>query len=425
MLTLLLLLSIFEWVRNADAIGSQLEYKSLSRIHMFSHFMDWINLIVRWFHLVAGISWIGNSFYFMWLDGHLGKPSPPKEHVEGDLWMVHSGGFYQVEKRKIQPGQMPKILYWFRWEATFTWISGFFLLGLVYYMSHGAYLLDPAVSSISFPAATGLGLGFLVVSWIIYDSIWRSPIGKNSLVGSILSLLLVLGASYGLSRVFSGRGMFIHIGSMFGTIMISNVWMHILPSQKKMIEATEKGTLADFNLGKHAKRRSTHNSYMTLPVLFIMISNHYPSTYGNEYNWVILSLLILTGGFIRHFMIHRNPRPSWIFAPVVGCLVALFLLTFPKSSDAGQSKKSSFASIQSIIQKRCVSCHSSSPEDSTFGPMPGGISLDTPDKIQKASERILNRAVSTKTMPLGNKTGMTDDEREQLKTWIDQGANIQ
>lgn len=296
---------------------------------------EWANLLIRWFHILAGISWIGSSFYFMWLDSHLTLPETKKPNVTGELWMVHSGGFYQVEKRLIAPGEMPKVLHWFKWEAFFTWLSGIFLLMVVYYLGGGIYLVDENVSKISVAEARVIGISLLVVSWIVYDGIWKSVLGqKFSRAATVISVLLAGLVTYGLSKTFSGRAAFIHVGAMFGTIMVANVWMRILPAQRKMIEATEKGVKPDYSLGEKAKQRSIHNNYMTFPVIFIMISNHFPSTYGNRRNWLILCGLIIASAMVRHIMNKRTKSVRWLFVPAAAIIAALFVMTSPHKTES-------------------------------------------------------------------------------------------
>lgn len=386
--------------------------------------MEWLHFILRWVHLIAGISWIGHSFYFMWLDNALERPEPPDEEVEGKLWMVHSGGFYQVERRKIFPGKMPKILHWFKWEATFTWLSGFFLLGLVYYMSDGLYLLDPAVSDISSGAAIALSLGTLAISWLAYDWLMQSPLGqKKTLINVFLSLVFV-GLSYWLTRVYSGRAAFIHIGAIFGTLMVLNVWVRILPGQQRMIDATNRGETPNYTDSKIAKARSTHNSYMTLPVLFMMLSNHFPNFYGHPQNWLVLVLLTLFGAGVRHIMLREKVLAWYSLIPLLS-LVGLISITSPaylkslkETSVAVQGQTVSFLQVQAIVNLRCLPCHSQNPKDDRFGKSPGGVSFDQPENIKTFAERIHIRAVVSKTMPLANITSITEEERNTLDAWL-------
>lgn len=386
---------------------------------------EWLNLALRWVHVIAGISWIGSSFYFMWLDSHLAAPGAPRADVEGELWMVHSGGFYRVEKVRIAPGQLPGTLHWFKWEALLTWVSGIFLLGLVYYLGGGGYLGDPAVAGIGVGATAAVMAGLLVVAWFVYDGFWDSRLARGTL-GPLASFLLVVGVAFGLTRLLSGRAAFIHVGALLGTLMVANVWLRILPAQREMIAATESGRPADFALGARAKVRSVHNSYMTLPVVFLMLSNHYPSAYGHRLNWVILALLILIGAGVRHTMLVGGRARVWTLAPVAAAAAATVFVTAATPARLGPpGGRVSFAEARAVINQRCLACHSATPLDRTFGPSPGGASFDTPESIRSFAARIKVRAVVSGTMPLGNKTAMTEAERELLGRWVDQGAPLE
>lgn len=383
---------------------------------MLQNIHDWLNILVRWAHLITGIMWIGSSFYFMWLDSALEPPKKPKDGVEGELWMVHSGGFYQVEKYYIKPGWVPENLHWFKWEATFTWITGFMLLWIVYYTTGGIYLVDPQIANITSTQGTIIGLSLLAGSWFFYDFLFRSKIGQTQL-GNVIGLGFVGAISYGLSHVFSGRAAFLHVGAMFGTWMVVNVWVHILPNQQKMIDATKRGEIPDYELGKKGKKRSVHNSYMTLPVLFIMISNHYPATYGHQYNWVMLLLLIFMGAMVRHGMIIKK---NWPYFPAAASLLALMMMTQPKMNELKDisGEPVSDTRVAEIMKNRCTSCHSAHPTDDVFKVAPNGILFDDLSAFKTYSARIQERAVNLKTMPLANKTGMTDEERTLVGRWI-------
>ena len=395
---------------------------------MTSWLADWANLLLRWAHFIAGIAWIGSSFYFIWLDRALAAPAVPRPGVEGDLWMVHSGGFYQVEKRRPGPGEVPPVLHWFKWEALLTWITGISLLVLVYYLS-GAYLLDPSVSRIGRGTATALGIALLIVGWFLYDLLWRSPVVAWRGVAATISLSALAAVTFLLCRVLSGRAAFMHVGSLLGTIMVANVWLRILPAQHHMLGATRAGQPADFTLGERAKQRSVHNSYMTFPLLFIMLSNHYPATYSGPLNWLILSFLFIAGAAVRHAMIGRGRSSRWALVPAALALAGAMFLSTPKTGVTGQTGATSdtappFAAVRSVVSQRCQPCHSQYQSDRTFGPAPGGVTFDTPESIARFAERIRVRAVETKTMPLANKTGMTDQERELLARWIGAGAPL-
>jgi len=391
-----------------------------------THLGEWANLLLRWIHLIAGIGWIGSSFYFIWLDRALSAPVRPRPGVEGELWMVHSGGFYQVEKRRIGPGDLPAVLHWFKWEALLTWISGIALLVLIYYLGD-AYLLDPSVSRIGRGTATALGVGLLVIGWIVYDTLWRSRLADHPGVTTAISLVLLAAATIALCRLLSGRAAYMHVGALLGTVMVANVWMRILPAQREMIAATAAGRQPDFTLGERAKRRSVHNSYMTLPVLFIMLSNHYPATYASPFNWLILLLLIVAGAAARHLMIGNARTALWAAAPAAVALGAVVVLSAPPPPRARPDALAPrFADVRAVIDRRCLPCHSAYPTDSAFGrtPPPAGVAFDTPEAVQRLADRIRVRAVETQTMPLANKTGMTPEERELLGRWVSAGAPL-
>ena len=262
---------------------------------MMIDWAEWLNLAIRWLHLTAGIAWIGSSFYFVWLDNHLVPPASGE--ASGELWSVHGGGFYHAQKYQVAPAHMPDDLHWFKWEAYFTWISGFSLLVLVYYVGARSFLIDAAKPMLSVPAAIAVGLGALAAGWLVYDGLCRSPLAANNrLLGAVWFACLV-GAAAGLDQVFAARAAYLHIGAMLGTVMVGNVFFIIIPNQRKVVADLIAGRLPDPALGKAAKQRSLHNNYMTLPVLFIMISNHYSGTYGSTHNWQILSVLVLVGWF--------------------------------------------------------------------------------------------------------------------------------
>jgi len=394
--------------------------------------LEWLNLALRWIHVIAGIMWIGDSFLFMWMDRNLAPPSRARDGaVTGELWMVHSGGFYEVVKRRyLAPHEVPPRLHWFMWEAYTTWISGFFLLGIVYYFGGAVFLVDRSVSHIGVGAAIGLSLGVLVMGYLIYELLWSSPLAKRPLVTAVLSFLLIVGASWGLTRVFSGRAAFIHLGALLGTIMAANVAHHIIPAQRKMLAATRAGQPVDTTLGEKAKRRSTHNHYLTLPVLFTMLSSHSPSTYGHPFAWLVLTLLVIVGAAGKYVMNERGRSNRWVVAAGLAALAGVIALTarVPGSATAGPDLSSAppvaFAEARDIVERRCISCHAAKPTHPSFPEPPGGVALDDPALIRSFAPRIMERAVVTKTMPLGNLTGMTDEERLALGAWIAQGARV-
>ena len=395
--------------------------------------LEWLNLAARWIHVIAAIMWVGDSFLFMWMDRSLAPPSRPRDGaVVGELWMVHSGGFYEVIKRKVlAPHEMPKTLHWFMWEAYTTWISGFFLLGIVYYFSGGVYLIDRSVSGIGLAGAIGISVALLAVAWLIYEALWRSPLARYGVLASLISFGLLVAAAWGLTHLYSGRAAFIHLGAMMGTIMAANVWRIIIPAQAKMVAATRAGRPADATLGERAKQRSIHNHYMSLPVLFTMLSNHFPSTYGSPLNWLVLVLLVIVGAALKYVMNFRGRSNRWIVLAGLAALIAVVTLTAQASrpaaagSDYGAGPPVAFQTAREIIQRRCITCHAAKPSNPSFPEPPSGVTLEDPRRIHDLAPRIMVRAVVTRTMPLGNLTGMTDQERATLGAWIAQGARIE
>lgn len=392
---------------------------------MSPHVHELLDLAIRWTHLIAGIMWIGNSMLFNWLDRNLERPADAPPGFEGRIWMVHSGGFYDVVKKQLEPSQLPKTLHWFKWQNFSTWASGIFLLLVVYYLGDSALLVD-AGAGLGRGAAIGIGLGAVLGGWAVYDFLWRSPLGKRPQLASALSLLLLLGLIYTLTHTLSGRAAYIHVGVVLGTIMTGNVWMVILPSQRELVAATAAGREQDPQLGKRAKQRSIHNNYMTFPLLFIMISNHFPSTYGGRSGWVVLVVLMLGGALVRHFMNIRFHYSGWLTAAAVTTVLTLgglYVLTRPQRLSTA-SEQGSFGSAHAVIKRRCTACHSSAPTDEVWRVAPANVMFDTPAQIKAMAARIRARAVDNKTMPLGNKTGMTDEERAVLGAWLERGARI-
>jgi uncharacterized membrane protein len=391
--------------------------------------LDWLNIGLRWTHLIAGIGWIGTSLYFMWLDAALIRSNLPRPDVEGYTWLLHSGGFYLVERRKLPPGQLPSPIHWFKWEAGMTFLTGFPLLVLVYYMTGGVYLVDPAVSSITPGWAVVVGVGLLVVAWIVYDVIWTSPLARDrGRAATILSWALLFAVVYALTRVLSGRAAFIHVGAMLGTIMVANVWMRIIPAQRDLIAAAEAGRTPDYTLSTRAKQRSTHNSYVTFPVIFMMLSNHYPATYGHPLNWLVLSLLVVVGVAARQVMLARDKGTptDWWLVPAAAALVVAVYLTSPAwlGGVTRGGDRVAFTAVKDVIDRRCISCHSRTPTDEVFRIAPNGVTFDAPESVRAHAETIRTRVVLLRNMPLANKTGMTDVERALLARWLAQGAPI-
>ncbi|MBL8770697.1 MAG: urate hydroxylase PuuD [Phenylobacterium sp.] len=387
----------------------------------------WTNLAIRWLHLTAGIAWIGSSFYFMWLDSHLKKPDDAPEGIAGELWSVHSGGFYRQMKFMVAPAGMPEELHWFKWEAYTTWISGFLLLGLMFYVGADLNLIDRTKADLATWQAVGLGLASLVVGWLAYDALCRSPIGQDLRLFSILWFLLLTAAAYGLTRVFADRGGFMHVGAIIGTVMAANVFMVIIPNQRKVVAQVLAGETPDPALGKQAKQRSVHNNYMTLPVLFIMISNHYPMIYAAPLNWLWLAGLGIAGWAIRHFFNRKNAghvEPQWLAYGALAFVTVAVLNASARPQPAQAVAVPAYAEVRAIVDRHCVACHAAAPTHRGVPVAPNGAMFDTAEGLQKHAQRIYERAVATTSMPQGNETGMTADERARLGAWIKAGAKL-
>ena len=391
---------------------------------------EWVNLVLRWAHIITGIAWIGSSFLFMWLDSHLEKPDPPRRNVEGELWMTHSGGFYVVEKMDLAPEEVPRALHWFKWEAAWTWITGFLLLCLMYYYGAEIYLIDRNVADLSKPEAIAIGVALLVASWFVYDALYKSPLRHRGATVECIGFALLILVTYGLTHVFSARGAYMHVGAMLGTIMVANVWMIIIPAQQKLVDATKAGTALDARLAFNAKQRSVHNNYMTLPVIFIMISSHYPSTFGHEHAWAVLIVVFIAGALVRHWFNLRNEGQSrlWPIPASVVIILALIYVTLPGGTMTAEDEDAdpvTFAEAYDIVAKRCVSCHAAKPSDENFDKPPKNVAFDTAEQIRDQAPKIRAVAVLTRTMPVGNETEMTDEERRVLGRWIAEGAEIE
>lgn len=394
---------------------------------MFGYVMEWLNLAVRWTHVIAGIMWIGASFYFIFLENNLNRTHGLRDELAGNLWAIHGGGFYYVEKYKVAPKVIPTHLHWFKYEAYFTWLSGFALLFLVYYADAKAFMIDPTVADISVPAAIAIGVGSLILGYVIYDIMCRSRLilnqGRFALVGTVIMAVIC----YALTHLLSGRAAFIHVGAVIGTIMVGNVFFTIIPSQKALVRAAKTGQPLDETLGKKAGQRSLHNNYFTLPVVFIMISNHFPSTFGHSGNWIILMVMIVASAGMKHYwnLLDRGEnKPLWLAGSVISLVVMSFVISPAFEDTMDTSIPATFQEANAVIQARCVQCHSASPTDDQWPTAPNGVMYDTPEQIAAMADKIMTRAVRTKTMPQGNKTGMTDEERTVLKRWILQGAKV-
>lgn len=409
---------------------------------MDAHLTEWLNLGIRWIHMIVGVAWIGASFYFVWLENNLNR-SNPREGLSGDLWAIHGGGIYHLEKYKLAPPQMPENLHWFKWEAYTTWLSGVALLMVVYYLNPSLYLVLPG-SDLSPAAAVAIGFGSLIVGWFIYDLLCDSPLGKTPALLGLVLFVLVIAACWGYSQIFSGRAAYIHTGALIGTIMVGNVFRIIMPAQRALVAAIEQNRTPDPLLPAKGLLRSRHNNYFTLPVLFIMISNHFPSTYGSQYNWLILAALGALSVLVRHYFNtrHDSHRFAWTLpAAAVGMVCLAFVLspnrqpvpqnlapTTPEqasvSAQQSGASNSDFSRVSSVIEERCTVCHSANPTSPLFSAAPAGVMFDTPEQIKMMAAKIHAQTIASQIMPLGNITQMTQEERDLLASWIEQGAQI-
>jgi len=386
-----------------------------------AYFADWLNILGRWAHFVTGIAWIGSSFYFIWLDDHLQSPkelADSDKGVGGELWSVHGGGFYQAQKYKVAPGVLPETLHWFKWEAYSTWLTGMFLLALIYWYGAEVYLINPAVAELSVPAAIVISILFIAGGWFVYDLLCRSPLGRNdAALGAVLFALAAL-LAWGLSEVFSGRGAYIHYGAALGTIMVANVFFVIIPGQRKMVAAAERGEAPDPEPGVRAKQRSVHNTYFTLPVLFVMISNHFALSYSHAWNWLILVAFSLAGALIRGYFVARHKGKASPLPIVIAIIILLATAAaLAPGSEARSSQQVSLEEVRPIIMERCTNCHSSAPTHVAFPAAPAGVMLDTDSQIETEATRIHQQTVVLKAMPIGNLTQMTDEERALIDAW--------
>ncbi len=388
---------------------------------MAAYLIDWLNLLVRWLHFIVGIAWIGSSLYFIWLDNHLRPPADPGDDakgVGGEVWSVHGGGFYHAQKYRVAPGQLPDRLHWFKWEAYWTWMSGMFLLGLVYWYGAEVYLIDRSVAELSAAAAIGIAIAFIVGGWVVYDLLCKSPLARDDRVFAVVLLLLVALLAWGLCQLFGGRGAYIHFGAVLGTIMVANVAMVIIPGQRKMVDAAARGEAPDPGPGIKAKQRSVHNTYFTLPVLFVMTSNHYAMTYNHEYNWAILVGVALAGALIRvYFVARHSGKASPLPAVLAVLLLAGIAAAIAPRAQPGDTVTVSFEQVRNVIDMRCANCHSATPEHPAFPAPPLGVMFDSDEQILGEAERIYQQTVVTRVMPIGNLTAMTDAERDVVGRW--------
>jgi uncharacterized membrane protein len=379
-----------------------------------AYLLDWLTLIARWAHIVVGIAWIGASFYFIWLDNHLESSSSPE--FSGELHAVHGGGFYRAQKYRLAPPELPKTLHWFKWEAYWTWITGFALLVLVYYLNPEFYLVDPSVMKLSAGAAIGIGLASLILGLAVYEGLCRSPLVKNEIVFSLALLFFLTATAWALTQMFSGRGAFIHFGAILGTIMAGNVAHVIIPGQRELVRAMQEGRLPDETYAIRGKQRSVHNTYFTLPVIFTMISGHHAMTFGHSWNWLVLIGLTLAGALVRLWFVarHRRQAPAWTLGAAVFVLAAVAVMLAPRPQPV--SAVVDPAAVRQVIELRCANCHAEKPTFQGLAEAPRGIKLDSEERI-RAQAPLIRQTVRARTMPPGNLTGLTEDERALIERW--------
>lgn len=399
---------------------------------MEAHLIEFLGMLLRWLHVIAGIAWVGSSFYFVWLDNSIEPPEPgseaAKKGVAGELWAVHGGGFYNPQKYALAPASLPQRLHWFKWEAYTTWLSGTALLVIVYWLRAQVMMVDPSVAALTAAQAVAVGAASMVVSWVVYDLLCRSPLGRSgpAMAAVVFGLLTLL--AWELGRVLGGRAAYMHVGTAIGTIMAANVFFVIIPGQRRMVEAMRAGRAPDPADGLRGKQRSVHNNYFTLPVVFIMISNHYSATYGHPHAWAVLALIGAAGVLTRHFFNRRHkgvlawqyPAAAAVLLAAVAVWTAPHVKALPPVTGAVSLDR-----VRAIVGQRCVTCHSQSPTFTGITQPPAGVVLTSPAGIIQNAQRIYQQVVVTRIMPLGNATGITDEERAVIAAWVSAGAKAQ
>ncbi len=383
---------------------------------------EWLNLLIRWAHMVVSIGWIGTSFYFMALDYSLSKRERMNPGVLGTAWQVHGGGFYHVEKYTVAPATLPDVLHWFKWEAYLTWATGFGLLIVQYYFHAEAFLIDPGVMALEPWQAIAISVASLAAGWFIYDGLCRTKVGENTTLLSLSVFALILIAAVLYTKVFSGRGAFIHVGALVGTIMAVNVFGVIIPNQKKMIAQMIAGQTPDARYGEIGKQRSTHNNYLTLPVLLMMVSQHYPFLFTHPQSWLIVALIIVIGALVRHMLNRLDAGDDWdgygwvMPAVAMGLITAIYVTAPATRSTTGGAV--SDAEAQAIVGKHCLMCHARNPSHPAFKEPPKNMALESIPEMRRFAQQIYMQTVQNRAMPLGNQTGMTEDERDALGRWV-------
>jgi uncharacterized membrane protein len=390
---------------------------------MIAFIADWLNLLFRWAHLVVAIGWIGTSFYFISLDLALRRRDGMRPGVLGTAWEVHSGGFYHVEKYTTAPDELPRDLIWFKWEAYLTFLTGMALMVVQFYWNAEAWMIDPAKLALAPWQAIALSLASLLVGWLAYDGLCRSPVGRHPVLLAGIVFVGLLAAAYGYLTVFSGRSAMLHLGALIGTIMAVNVFALIVPGQNRITAALQAGRAPDPSLGALAKQRSVHNTYLTLPVLVFMVSGHYPMLIGHPQAWLLAGLVIIGGAAARHLILrHEVGDPlgkiGWTLPVIAAALFAALWLTAPAERQASGAAPASDAQVLAIVQQHCAVCHAPAPSHEAFAEPPAGMVIQTLDDVRRYGDLIDRFAVQTEIMPLGNETGMTQAERDMLGAWI-------
>jgi len=387
---------------------------------------EWAEMAVRWLHVIAGIAWIGSSFYFIALDLSLKQRPGLPEGAGGEAWQVHGGGFYNMVKYLVAPARMPDELTWFKWEAYTTWLSGMGLLVLVYYLQAELFMIDAGVLDLVPWQAVAVSLGGLALGWIVYDLLCRSPLGRNDTALALVGFVFLVALAWLFTLVFSGRGMIMQMGALIGTMMVANVFLLIIPNQKKVVADLIAGRQPDPKLGQQAKQRSLHNNYLTLPVIFTMIANHYPLAFASRWNWLILAVVLVIGAVIRHFfnVKHKTGKgPLWTWgAAALGLAAIVWLSAQPATEVDAAAGEVDFAEVENVVLSRCSMCHAAEPLWEGITVPPKGVVLETPAQIRAHARAIRMQAVATHAMPPGNITFIEEEERRVLAAWLAAGA---
>ncbi len=384
---------------------------------------DWLSFAVRWLHVITGIAWIGSSFYFIALDLGLRKRAGLPDGVGGEAWQVHGGGFYHIQKYMTAPASMPEELTWFKWEAYMTWLSGFFLLLMVYYARADLFLIDQMVLDLAPWQATAIGIGGLASGWLVYDLLCRSPLGRNDSLLLAVLFVFVIAVAWGFTQVFSGRGAMVHTGALIATIMSANVFLLIIPNQKIVVADLLAGRVPESKLGMQAKQRSLHNNYLTLPVLFLMLSNHNPLLFASEWNWLMVALILAAGALIRHFfntMHAHKGKPWWSLAAALALFaVIVWLSAFSPGGKVEEEAAAEPAEVYELVAGRCSMCHAAEPAwDGLTGP-PNDVVLETPEDIERHAHQIYLQAGRSTAMPPGGLIEMDAEERAMIVAWYE------